>query len=47
MNKGIAMPIATIIAGVDVQSLKKQISSPTIAKAQTATVPLPTPNTKP
>lgn len=33
--------------GVAKQSLKKHIIKPTTTKAQTATVPLPTPNTNP
>jgi len=46
-SSGNAMPAHTIKLGVAAQSLKKQITSPTIPKAHTATVPLPTPKTKP
>lgn len=41
------MPRATIMLGVAVQSLKKQITSPTMQNAHIAIVPLPTPNTNP
>ena len=46
-SKGKIMPPATIILGVAVQSLKKQMMSPIIPKAHTAAVPRPTPITKP
>lgn len=44
---GRIIAIATIILGVAVQSLKKHIIIPIITNAQTATVPLPTPKTRP
>ena len=40
---GMRMPVATMIEGVAVQSLKKHIIRPRITKANTATVPAPSP----
>ena len=45
--RGRAMPTVTIILGVGVQSLRKHMTMPMTPKANTATVPTPTPNTKP
>ncbi len=46
-RSGKAIPAKTIILGVAVMSLKKQIIKPIMPKAQTAMVPLPTPRTRP
>ena len=46
-NKGRIMPVATMMLGIVVQSFKKQIINPIIPKAHTATVPGPTPITRP
>lgn len=46
-SKGKMIPAATIKLGVAVQSLKKQMINPMMPKAQTATVPEPTPMTRP
>ena len=44
---GMRMPTATIRLGVGEQSLKKQISKPTMPMMHTAMVPSPTPKTRP